>query len=71
DGHAGETREQRIEEYIAANRSMTVVGLREACMFHIDGNSIKLIGKRDLRIFKFGQPAYELNNSSDLSFLMK
>lgn len=70
DGHAGETREQRIEEYIAANRSMTVVGLREGCMLHVDGKSIQLIGKRDLRIFKFGQPAYELNSSSDLSFLM-
>lgn len=71
DGHAGETREQRIEEYIAANQSMTVVGLREGCMLHIDGDKIKLIGKRDLRIFKYGTPAYELNSSSDLSFLLK
>lgn len=71
DGHAGETREQRIEEYIAANQSMTVVGLREACMFLIEDAGIKLIGNRELRIFKYGQEHYELNNASDLSFLMK
>lgn len=71
DGHAGETREQRIQEYIAANQSMTVAGLREGCMFHIDGSKIRLIGSRNLRIFKFGQEAYELNSSSDLTFLMK
>ena len=71
DGHAGETREQRIQEYIAANQSMYVVGLRESCMLHVDGDSMKLIGPRELRIFKFGKEAYELNTSSDLSFLMK
>ncbi len=71
DGHAGETREQRIEEYIAANQSMTVAGLREGCMFVIEGNDISMIGSRELRIFKYGTEAYELNNTSDLSFLMK
>ncbi|MEG1634889.1 MAG: dipeptidase PepE, partial [Rikenellaceae bacterium] len=46
DGHAGETREQRILEYIAANKTMTVAGLREGCMFLVDGKVIKLIGER-------------------------
>ncbi len=71
DGHAGETREQRIEEYIAANQQMTVAGLREGCMFVVEGNDISMIGSRDLRIFKYGEMAYECNASSDLSFLMK
>ncbi len=71
DGHAGETREQRIEEYIAANQGMLVAGLREGCMFVIEGESISMIGSRDLRIFKYGEAAYELNASSDISFLMR
>ena len=29
DGHAGETREQRLLEYVEANPCMTVAGLRE------------------------------------------
>lgn len=71
DGHAGETREQRIEEYIAANQQMTVAGLRESCMFVVEGEELSMIGERNLRIFKYGQEAYELDKTSDLSFLMK
>lgn len=70
DGHAGETREQRIEEYITANQGMTVVGLREGCILKIEDNKIALIGERTLRIFRFGNQPYELDNKQDLSFLL-
>ena len=70
-GHAGETREQRILEYLEANRSRYVVGLREGCMLRIDDNSIELIGSRPMRIFKKGQPTYEVNPGDDISFLLK
>ena len=70
-GHAGETREQRILEYLEANRSRYVVGLREGCMLHIDDNGIELIGSRPMRIFKKGQPTYEVNPGDDISFLLK
>ena len=69
-GHAGETREQRIMEYLEANRSRYVVGLREGCMLRIDSNGIQLIGSRPMRIFKKGQTAYEVVAGDDLSFLM-
>ena len=70
-GHAGETREQRIMEYLEANRSRYVVGLREGCMLRIDDNGIELIGSRPMRIFKKGQPTYEVNPGDDISFLLK
>ena len=70
-GHAGETREQRILEYLEANRSRYVVGLREGCMLRIDDNGIELIGSRPMRIFKKGQPTYEVNPGDDISFLIK
>ena len=70
-GHAGETREQRILEYLEANRSRYVVGLREGCMLRIDDNGIELIGSRPMRIFKKGQPTYEVNPGDDISFLLK
>ena len=70
EGHAGETREQRIEEYIEANPRRYVVGLREGCMLrYVDGN-LELIGSRPMRIFKKGIPAYEVTSESDLSFLL-
>jgi hypothetical protein len=33
------------------------------------GNSIKLMGSRDLRLFEFGKEAVEFKPDSDLSFL--
>lgn len=70
EGHAGETREQRIEEYIEANPRRYVVGLREGCMLRYIDGKLELIGSRPMRIFKKGQPAYEVQPGDDLSFLL-
>mgnify|MGYP001584476377 CR=1 FL=1 len=51
-GHAGETREQRIEEFIEVNPDVWVAGLREGTMFLIEGKNISLIGPRKARLFK-------------------
>jgi len=69
DGHAGETREQRILEYIAANRNTYVAGLREGCMFRIEGDRMELIGSRPLRVFKYGEDTKEYQ-PGDVSFLL-
>ncbi|MDR0574245.1 MAG: dipeptidase PepE [Tannerella sp.] len=68
--HGGETREQRLTEYIAANRSMYVAGLREACMFYVDDGRLRLHGDRPLRVFRYGRAPEEYTAASDLSFLM-
>lgn len=70
-GHAGETREQRILEYLEANRSRYVVGLREGCMIRIKEENIELIGSRTMRIFKKGIETYEVKPGDDISFLIK
>ena len=70
EGHAGETREQRIMEYIEANPRRWVVGLREGCMLHVEGEKMELIGSRPMRIVKKGVTTYEVNAGDDLSFLM-
>lgn len=71
EGHAGETREQRIEEFIEVNPGTIVAGLREGCMFLVENNTIKLIGKRKVRVFKKGEKPVELGQEDDLSFLLK
>jgi dipeptidase E len=68
--HAGETREQRIDEYITANPGIWVAGLREGTMLNYGNGLLKLIGKRNARIFKYGLAPMELEAGSDLSFLM-
>ena len=70
-GHAGETREQRILEFLAVNREIKVAGLREGCLFWIEGEAMELKGKRPLRVFSYGEDAVEYNEGEPLDFLMK
>lgn len=70
DGHAGETREQRIEEYIEANPDMYVAGLREGCLLRIQDGPMELVGERPMRIFRRGDAPFEVQAGDDLSFLL-
>ncbi len=70
EGHGGETRQQRIEEYMVVNRNMKVLGLREASMLYVEGDLMKLLGTRKLRLFEFGKEPVEYEPGSDLSFLL-
>jgi dipeptidase E len=70
-GHAGETREQRIEEFIEINPDLYVAGLREETMLICEDDNISLSGPRAVRIFKKGTAPSELGPADDLSFLLK
>ena len=70
-GHAGETREQRIEEFIEANPDLFVAGLREGTMLILEDGRLTLSGPRRMRLFKKGQSPVELSASDDLSFLLQ
>jgi dipeptidase E len=71
EGHAGETREQRIEEFIEINPNLYVVGLREGTMLEIRNRRIELIGPRPARIFRKGDTPREIQPGGDLQFLMQ
>jgi len=66
-GHAGETREDRIMEYLAANPGDTVLGLREGCMFTVEGEKMTLTGERPVRLFRFNETPLELDPTHDFS----
>ncbi|HDJ33512.1 MAG TPA: dipeptidase PepE [Bacteroidetes bacterium] len=69
DGHAGETREARIEEFIEVNPDMYVVGLREGTMLWVEDLNPQLIGPRPARIFKKGIAPWEVKPGEDIRFL--
>ena len=69
-GHNGETREQRLKEFLELNSKITAVGLREGTILKIDAQKINLIGAHPARIFKHQQAFYELTANEDFSFLM-
>jgi dipeptidase E len=71
EGHGGETRQQRIEEFLAINPKVSVVGLREASLLEVHGEKMELKGRRSMRLFKAGQEPVEFESGSDLSFLLK
>ena len=71
EGHGGETREDRIMEFLEVNKEMYVAGLREGTMFLYENDNLFLIGERNCRIFKYGEETKELSNSDDFNFLMK
>ncbi|MCK9203506.1 MAG: dipeptidase PepE [Bacteroidales bacterium] len=70
-GHAGETREQRILEFLSVNRDITVAGLREGCLLKVEADAMKLEGKRPMRIFRFGKDPLEYTATDNLDFLLK
>ncbi|MBQ9470343.1 MAG: dipeptidase PepE [Bacteroidales bacterium] len=69
DGHAGETREQRIMEYIAEEPHTYVVGLREGSLITLEDVKLTLKGSKPARIFKAGKVPMEVQPGSDLDFL--
>ncbi len=68
--HAGETRDQRIYEYLDANPEKTVVGLWEGTMLHYTNKKLKLIGENPARIFTHNHLAFSVSNEDDLNFLL-
>ncbi len=70
EGHGGETRQQRIEEFLVVNKNMKVLGLREASLLYVDDDSMKLLGSRDALLFQFDCEPTEHKSGSDLSFLL-
>lgn len=70
EGHGGETRQQRIEEFLTVNRNMIVVGLREACLLELENGKLLLKGKRPLRIFEYGKEPVEIESNTNVSFLL-
>ena len=70
-GHAGETREQRIEEFIEINPGIYVLGLRESTMLLLENNLLHLKGPKNARIFLKGTIPAELSTENDLSFLLR
>ncbi len=69
--HGGETRMDRLNEYMVINPDMNVVGLREASMLKIKDDTMTLLGDNPLKVFKYKQEPKEYKVGEDLSFLLE
>ena len=68
--HGGETRQDRINEYLAVNQEMTVVGLREATALWVTDNNMWLKGGKKMVVMRYGKEAVEIEPNSDVTFLL-
>ncbi len=71
EGFGGETREDRIKEFIHINPDIYVVGLREASLLKYENSKLSLVGTKTARIFKKDKEPVELTTSDNLDFLME
>ena len=57
--HRGETREERIREYLEENER-PVIGLREGSILRIEDGAITLLGEKTARVFRRGSDPVEI-----------
>jgi dipeptidase E len=67
--HQGETREERIIQFLEENTT-PVVGLREGAMLHVEQGSIELKGVSGARIFRRGHEPVEIEPGAKLFHLV-
>ncbi|MDR0799881.1 MAG: dipeptidase PepE [Dysgonamonadaceae bacterium] len=70
EGFGGETREDRINEFITINPEVYVLGLREATLLQLENRQLNLAGNKTARLFHYGDSPRELSVGEDLSFLI-
>ena len=70
-GHGGETRDQRIQEYLAANPTRIVVGLREGTILKRMDDTLQLLGNTDMQVFTYKHLPYAVSSSHNLNFLLE
>lgn len=69
--HGGETREERIMEFIEEDPFTYVVGLREGSMLTLENIKFELKGPKPARIFHKGMATREVQPGDDLDFLFE
>lgn len=70
-GHGGESRDQRIAEFLKLNRGVKVLGLREGSLLRREGRRLELrLGLGGKLFFRSGKKR-NLKAGTDLSFLLR
>jgi dipeptidase E len=67
--HSGETRAERLVEFIEANPGMPVVGLREGTALRVTGGTLALLGDTPARVFMHGREPFDVGPTDSLAFL--
>src|SRR5687768_625355 len=64
----GETRKERIEEFLLLNPGMKVIGLPEGMLVLRDDRSIKIHGDGTAKLYESGKPVTDLREGAEVGF---
>ena len=69
-GHQGETRADRLREFIELNRDAVVAGMPEGTALRIENDRAEWLGSKALRIFRYAEEPQDLPLDADLGWLL-
>jgi len=69
--HGGETRQIRINEYLAVNQQITVAGLREGTALWVENERITLRGTRNMLVMRYNEEPVEVAPNSTFGFNLR
>lgn len=70
-GHGGESRDDRIAEFLVMNPAVPVLGIREGSLVKVEGPRATLLLGPGARLFRHRQRARDLKAGADVSALLR
>lgn len=70
EGQGGETRKERLEEFLIMNPQSRVVGLPEGMLLERFNDTLMLKGSGEAKIYEAGKPLQTIKAETDLSYLL-
>lgn len=70
EGQGGETRRERLEEFLVMNPAKRVIGLPEGMLLHRNEKKVVLKGTGVAKLYEAQAPLQELQTEADLSYLL-
>src|SRR5690606_12623580 len=70
ENQGGETRKERLQEFITMNPKMPVLGLPEGMLLQRDDGNLTLLGDGTAKLYQHGKAATKVKSETDLSHLL-
>lgn len=69
-GQGGETRRQRLEEFLLLNPDMKVIGLPEGMLVQRNGQTLRIEGEGTAKLYAAGQAVMDVRMGTDVSWIL-
>lgn len=70
ENQGGETRKERLAEFLMMNPELQVIGLPEGMLLRREGESLTINGSGKARLYQSGKATVEIAEGTDLSYLL-